>query len=344
MKTIVDGHNRLMRHGSVLMMVCAALMMVSCAPQDEELQRQIIETRAALDARTKALEQVQSQIAELQSQRPRSGDAAGSGEELAKAKATIADLTRQLESLRAQSAGASQKSTASAPMQLDLDAMAVKLEEDLTRKAKQLRELVQKQSPNSRIDEISMKSIQYPAELVTPFNSAITFSIAMQGGRSIRLVFPVTADLGGSWKLPGPDEVQQAYKAAQEQPEGVALSGGATPVQPGGNAQSSQPQASGGRGSSMRQVDANTFVFDWGDGPTAQQPRQAQATAPPQSVTPRSASVGGGQTLNNFTPPGQIAPQPPLSAPTQPSASPQPSSVPAPVMPVVGDRVIRFND
>ena len=343
MKTIVDGYNRLMRHGSVLMMVCGALMMVSCAPQDEELQRQIIETRAALDSRTKALEQVQSQIAELQSQRPRSGDAAGSGEELAKAKATIADLTKQLESLRSQSAGASQKSTAPAPMQLDLDAMAVKLEEDLTRKAKQLRELVQKQSPNSRIDEISMKSIQYPAELVTPFNSAITFSIAMQGGRSIRLVFPVTADLGGSWKLPGPDEVQQAYKAAQEQPEGVAFSGGTTaPAQPTGEPQSSQAQASGGRGSSMRQVDANTFVFDWGDGPTAQQPRQPQAS--PQPVAPRPASTGGAQTLNNFTPPGQIAPQAPPSAPRQPSASPQPSSVPPPVMPVVGDRVIRFND
>lgn len=343
MKTTVDGHNGSVCRRRVLLTVFAALMMASCAPQDEELQRQIIETRAALDARTKSLEQLQSQIAELQSQRQRPGDGAGSGEELAKARATIAELNKQIESLRSQSAGTSQKGTAPAPMQLDLDAMAVKLEEDLTRKAKQLRELVQKQSPNSRIDEISMKSIQYPAELVTPFNSAITFSIAMQGGRSIRLVFPVTADLGGSWKLPGPDEVQQAYKAAQEQPEGVAFSGGTTtPVQPAGEPQSLPSQGSGGRGSSMRQVDANTFVFDWGDGPTAQQPRQPQAS--PQPVVPRPSPLGGAQTLNNFTPPGQMTPQPPPSAPRQPSASPQPSSVPPPVMPVVGDRVIRFND
>ena len=90
----------------------------------------------------------------------------------------------------------------------------------------------------------------------------------------------------------------------------------------------------------MTQRGDGVFVFDWGDAPSGGQTRQpAQNTA-----QPRPAS-GGPQTVNNFVPPGQTgnAPQP-AAQPRAPAAAPQAPSVPAPVMPVVGDRIIRFND
>lgn len=330
--------------------------MPSCFQGDEELQRQLIELRAALDAKDKAVEKVQTELAELQSKAQRSGNASSgaSSEELAKAKQTIEDLKRQLEAARSQ-AQAGNGSGGGAPLKIDMDALAEKLEEDLTRKAKQLRELVQSQIPAGRIDEISLKSIDYPAQLVTPFSSAITFNVVADNGNRLRLQFPVSADLGGSWKLPSAADVQTAYKAAKDNPQGLAAgntgtgagtqpspAGGATQANAGGNVQPQQP-AHGPGGGGMRQIDANTFAFDWGDGANAA-PRQPQAQAQPQAPQPSS---GGPAVISNFNPAspgGSSAPTAPAPAPAAPNAPAAAPAVPAPVMPVVGDRVIRFDD
>ncbi|HSI61675.1 MAG TPA: hypothetical protein VLE43_01115 [Candidatus Saccharimonadia bacterium] len=325
--------------------------MPSCFKEDEELQRQIIEMRAALDAKDKAVEKAQAEVAELQSKAQRSGTgSAASGEELAKAKQTIEDLKRQIESAKAQ-AGAGTAGVA--PFKIDMDAIADKLEEDLTRKAKQLRELVQSQIPGGRIDEIALKSIDYPAQLVTPFSSAITFNVVADNGNHLRLLFPVSADLGGSWKLPSAADVQAAYKAAKDNPQGLAGNTGVSPQAPAGGTAPAQPPAGGGvapqqpgygqpGGGGMRQVDANTFAFDWGDGAPAA-PRQQQAQ--PQQQQPRAQQPASGPAvISNFAPPGaggSGGPAAPAPAPNAPAAAP---SVPAPVMPVVGDRVIRFDD
>ncbi len=328
------------------------LAMPSCFKEDEELQRQIIEMRAALEAKGKAVEKAQAEVAELQSKAQRSGSAgsAASSEELAKAKQTIEDLKRQIESAKAQ---AGTGASSGAPFKIDMDAIADKLEEDLTRKAKQLRELVQSQIPGGRIDEIALKSIDYPPQLVTPFSSAITFNVVADNGNHLRLLFPVSADLGGSWKLPSAADVQAAYKAAKDNPQGLAGNTGAAPQAPPGGTASAQPPAGGGvapqqpgygppGGGGMRQIDANTFAFDWGDGAGAA-PRQPQPQAQPQPRAPQPS--GGPAVISNFAPPGPggsggpAAPAP--AAPNAPAAAP---SVPAPVMPVVGDRVIRFDD
>lgn len=339
------------------------LTLPSCFQGDEELQRQLIEMRAALDSKDKAVEKVQAELAALQSKSQGSSNTSSSSsgagsEELARAKQTIDDLKRQLESAKA-AASAGSVSTGGAPLKIDMDAIADKLEEDLTRKAKQLRELVQSQIPSSRIDEISLKSIEYPPQLVTPFSSAITFNVVADNGNRLRLQFPVSADLGGTWKLPSAADVQTAYKAAKDNPQGLA--GNTAPAQPQaqspvGNAPAYPgptggvaPQQPTGGHSGMRQVDANTFAFDWGDGPSAaprQQQPQVQAQPQPQAPQPSS---GGPAVISNFTPPGPggsggpatPAPAPGPAAPSAPAAAP---SIPAPVMPVVGDRVIRFDD
>ncbi|WP_206026169.1 hypothetical protein [Roseimicrobium sp. ORNL1] len=337
--------------------------MPSCFQGDEELQRQLIEMRAALDSKDKAVEKVQAELAALQSKsqgssNTSSSSSGASSEELARAKQTIDDLKRQLESAKA-AAAAGSVSTGGAPLKIDMDAIADKLEEDLTRKAKQLRELVQSQIPASRIDEISLKSIEYPPQLVTPFSSAITFNVVADNGNRLRLQFPVSADLGGTWKLPSAADVQTAYKAAKDNPQGLA--GNTAPTQPQTQAQTGgvpvqQPNVGGGvppqqptagHGGGMRQVDANTFAFDWGDGASAaprQQQPQAQAQPQPQPQAPQPSS-GGPAVISNFNPAspgGSSAPAAPApAAPSAPAAAP---SVPAPVMPVVGDRVIRFDD
>lgn len=324
------------------LLLLSASTLSSCAREDEELQRQLIDLRASMEAKNKSVEQMQAQMTELQNQKQRSstGGSGASSEELAKAKVRIAELEQRLAEVSANPAATPQIG------KIDMDAMAGKLEEDLTRKAKQLRELVQRQSPSSRIDEISMKSIEYPPQLVTPFTSAITFTVTIGNAAPMRLMFPVTADLGGSWKLPTPDEIQKAYKAAQEQPQGLAA-GGTVPNNPGqqpGAGGAPQPQAGGAAGPRMSQRQDGVFVFDWGDGTAAPQVRQPQPQQQAYAQPPPAAAPAGGQTFNNFTPPGQGgAPQQP-AAPAPPAAAPQAPAAPAPVMPVVGDRVIRFND
>lgn len=357
--------------GLYLVGVLGVLMMPSCFKGDEELQRQIIELRASLDAKDKAAEKTQAEVAELQSKMQRSGNnsnaspgPSGSSEELARANVKIAELTKQLEAAKAQAAS-SATADASATPKIDMDALAAKLEEDLTRKAKQLRELVQKQTPSGRIDEISLKSIEYPPQLVTPFSSAITFNVSADGGQQLRLQFPVTADLGGSWKLPSPDDVQKAYKQAKDNPQGLASNNAAppsAPASPSGTAgPSAPPQAPAAHGGGMRQVDGNTFAFDWGDTPggaaaprqpgfTQPQPPSRQPQPQPQPQRP-AANTGGPSVISNFVPPGSGGASPstgpgssPAPGPGAPAAPSTPAAAPPPVMPVVGDRVIRFND
>lgn len=294
-----------------------AALLPSCSQEDAALQSQLVEARAALDAKSKALEKAESELARSQNH---SGGAASS-EEVAKLKARNSDLEEQLANARAQNA-----ESGKAP-KFDMDAMAAKLEDDLTVKAKQLRELIQKQTTGGKVDEISLKAITYPSEIVTPFSSSITFSMLMDTGKSIRLMFPVTADLSGVWLLPGPDAVQKAFQQAQSQPAqqvatapapAVNGAGGSFPAAPAAAA----PVANTGGGASMRQVDGNTFVFNWGDAPAGNapaQPRQAPAAAP-SAAAPIAA-----------------APQAPAPA------APQQSAVPAPVMPVQRDVVIKFD-
>jgi hypothetical protein len=336
MKTLGQNSFFSMLHRVKLGLVALALVacLASCG-EDEELQRQLIDLRKTVDAKNKSVEQLQAQVADLQSKAQRSSGApsGASSEDLTKAKARIAELEQRLAT-----ASAAAATPAAAPQigKLDMEAMASKLEEDLTQKAKQLRALVQQQSPGSRIDEITLKSIDYPPQLITPFSSAITFTVSVGTGTPLRIMFPVTADLGGSWKLPTPDEVQKAYKAAQEQPQGGLASSPSAPV-PQGNAPSQPAPTGPGGGARVTQRGDGVFVFDWGDGPPGAAPNRQpqQAYTPPPTPAP-APSTG-------FVPPAPGGTPPPAPTPNPPAAAPQAPNVPPPVMPIVGDRVIRFD-
>ncbi|MEZ0389662.1 MAG: hypothetical protein ACAI34_21465 [Verrucomicrobium sp.] len=374
------------RHHLTFFIATAALgltFLPSCSKEDDALQTQIIETRAVMEQRSKELEQTQAQLSELKEKMQKlsssSGSsspvsASGSSDEVARLKARNAELESQLAAARQQAASASGSSDT--PPKFDLDAVASKLEDDLTRKAKQLRELVQKQTPGSRVDEISLKAIEYPQQLLATFNSAITFNILAENGQKLRLMFPVTADLGGTWKLPPPAEVQAAYQQAQTQPQGMAstqpeaapspapaASSGSAISSVGGslahNAASNAPQtqratapapapaANSGGSTGMRQVDANTFVFSWGDAPARSggQPAAQAAPAPRPAApapAPAPAPAQNNTPIANFTPPGPGGAAPAAPAPARGGAAPT-APVPAAVMPVQQDITIRFD-
>lgn len=353
-----------LRHASSLLAVLGTVALSSCAREDDALQSQIIETRAAMEQRSRELEQTQAQLNELKEKMQRMGGASSSSDEVARLKARNAELEDQLAAARKQT------STSDAPAKFDMDAIASRLEDDLTRKAKQLRELVQKQTPGGRVDEISLKSIEYPRELLATFNSAITFNILAESGEKLRLVFPVTADLGGAWKLPAPAEVQAAYVQAKSQPagagagnsSGAAWAGAGSEIAPSSSpAPAAPPQvaasapahsatqapASSGGQTGMRQVDANTFVFSWGDsrggGQAQPQPQAPRPAAQPAASAP--APVQGNTPIANFTPPGPggAAPAPAPAAPSRGAAPAAATPPPAAVMPVQQDITIRFD-
>ena len=205
-----------------------ALFATSCTKEDEALQRQMAELRSSLSAKSEALEKIQSQSADLQgrlqqleqnsstsrpSQDPPAKDTASLAA-LNKAQARIRELEQALETARRTTPPPTE---AASNTKLDLDVMRDKLQEDLTRKARQLGETVQRQSSGSRIEEMSLKGIEYPPEVISPFRSSITLVVA-SGGQKLKLVFPVTADLSGRWSLPGPDEIQKYYRQALDHP------------------------------------------------------------------------------------------------------------------------------
>jgi hypothetical protein len=339
MKTIPASSKKHRPDRRVIALGAVLLSLCGCAREDEELQSQLVETRAALAAKTKALEQAEAQRTSQPPPAPAQPPAV-STEELANARSRIADLESQL------AAAKQQASIPPAPAKLDLDALKDKLEGDLTNKAKTLRELLLKQAGVARIDEIGIRAIEYPPEIVAPFRSAITFALSSSDGRQLRLVFPVTADLDGSWSLPGPDKVQQAYKqvkdAAPAEPNVAAAPAETLPANqvptpgqaPGSRAPSTTPQLapSGALPSGFRQVDANTFQFDWGDGKKGGAKPGMTQPASPAPPTPASSApvVSAPQEIRR-------------AVPSTPAAPAQPEiTIPKPVMPVQRDIIIKF--
>ncbi|MFZ4766749.1 MAG: hypothetical protein ACOYMN_17495 [Roseimicrobium sp.] len=288
---------------AIVLVAVTTVLMNSCVREDEELQRLLIETRAALATQTQALDNAQAQLSGSKNQKPTENFSV----ELTKAKARIAELTAEIAALKS-----------SSPATLDIDTLAKKADAELMHKAKQLGEMVQKQSPSSRMEEMSVRAVQAAPQVVAPFASAITFNVFLDG-RALKLVFPVTADLRGSWKLPSPDEVQKAFKEAEGQ---VTR-----------NAEVAQAPAEPQTRPSAAQGDVPTFEITWPDENRAPQVRPQPSTPSPAH---RSVPIASSPPIDNFAPPSQAAP---AATSSPPPAAPQ---VPAPIMPVVGDRVIRF--
>lgn len=358
----------------------AALALIfcpGCAKEDSELQRQIVELRAEVQSKTTALEEAKAKIAQSATRAaptPTASVAQGvSKEELAKAKERISQLEGEVAKLNTANASLNEKlqsqSTSSAPstpvpMKFDVDALKDKLEDDLTKKAAELRDLVLRQNGVTAISEISVQRLQLPPEVITPFHSAITFTM-MDNGKPLRVQFPVTADFGGSWRLPSPDKIQQACEQAREQlasgrpaePEPaappVATPPPASTPPPATSAPASTPKASrpvassapasstsspGSGHASIKRVDSNTFVMDWGDHKAATASAAPAAPPPPSTSAPAPAPRPAAPASSEPT--TASAPLTPKSSPAKSSAAP--TNVPKPVMPVQRDIIIKF--
>jgi hypothetical protein len=319
--------------GIFLRCTLAAALLAGCAREDEELHRQVVELRADVQAKNRELEELRAKAANTSSQTPTAPPS--SNAELTKAQARIGELEGEVAKLNAKlndQAKSQPEPATSISMKFDADSIKDKLENDLTRKASELRDLVLRQSGITSISEISIKRVELPPEVITPFHSAITFTL-LDNGKPLRVQFPVTADFGGSWRLPSPDKIQQACQQAREQ-----MAAGTPPAPPPAESPGASPapatpspapartvasqSPSTNRTPSMRRVDSNTFVMDWGDKPAA-----APAQSP--SATPSSSAPAPGSGLR--TPSGQGA----APAPASPN-------VPPPVMPVQRDIIIKF--
>lgn len=327
-----------------LMLAFLATLGGGCAKPDEELQKQIVELRAELQSKTKALEEAKAKTSTVTPPTPVTPATVGpSAAELAQAKARVGELEGEVAKLKTANAALDEKlknqpspaSDKPISMKFDVDVLKDKLEDDLTKKAAELRDLVLRQHGVTAINEISVQRLQLPPEVITPFHSAITFTIT-DNGKPLRVQFPVTADFGGSWRLPSPDKIQQACQQAREQMASGGGPGAEPPPapapppsspQPARSVASTPPAGSGNRTPKMKQVDANTFVMDWGDNKGS-----PSATGQPTTVvhTPSPSSTPNNITITN--------------APNMPEHSnPAPAkNVPPPVMPVQRDIIIKF--
>jgi hypothetical protein len=331
-----------------LMLALLTAFGAGCAKPDEELQRQIVELRADLQMKAKALEEAKAKASNATPPPPVTPSAPGpTMTELTQAKSRVSDLENEVTKLktanetlveRLKHLPPPQEPNQPISMKFDADVLKDKLEDDLTKKAAELRDLVLRQHGVTAINEISIQRVELPPEVITPFHSAITFTV-MDNGKPLRVQFPVTADFGGSWRLPSPDKIQQACQQAREQmasgrtPE-TETAPSSLPAPP--SAQASRSVAgtptpnSGNRAPKMKRVDSNTFVMDWGDNKAS-----PSATGQPSSVihtpAPSESSSSNTTVTNAPVAPGHPAPAPPSS-----------KNVPPPVMPVQRDIIIKF--
>ena len=344
-------------------LTAAILTLPSCMKEDEELQRrattletQLKEKTAELEAKTKALEQAQAAAKSTPSPAP---DTSG---ELTKAREVIAKLQEQLAAAQKPPAGDSTPSKG--PGGIDLDSMKQKLERDLTEKAAKLRDLVLQQTGVATIKATTTESIQYPPEVIAPFHSAISFTLPAADGQECVISFPVEADFSGTWSLPTPADIQKTYKMVREKfaerfagtPNSPATPQ-QTPQQNGATAQASTPgqQPTADDWKNMVFVEVSPGVVAMrprgsAANSAAQQSRPATPTTPPQTTqnTPARQTTRPAQPAPppeppqpfTFNGPGTGVTNPPSAAPQAPS---QPGvNVPAPIMPVQRDVIIRW--
>lgn len=273
------------------------LVLASCTQDDAQVIQQLSELKARLAKAEEAAKTVPAPI--------RDGTE-GESPALAAAQARIRDLEARL------AAAESRGGTSSSDPILNLQEIARKMQADLITKTEELRSLVESTAPSANIQEITVRRIKPPQEIASAFSSAIIFTALDPRQRSLRLEFPVQANLDGVWKLPTVKDIERSYD------EALASVGTSAP-QAGASAPVAQaPQRPASAPSTFRQVDDKTFQFSWD--------------------TARNSPTGPAAT-SSATPPTGAAPAsprpPPAPAPAQPT-------IPKPLMPVVQDVPIRF--
>lgn len=312
------------RTTTVLGMGGALLLLSSCLGEDEQLHQQMKSLRAELNAAEQKAAEAEEKIRELQSKVPQipSTPAASPDDaaELASAREKIATLEKQLAEAKATPASSAPVQTAESYKEL-----AKHLQTELMQKVSELSDLLQAQIPSADVQDVTVKRIRPPEEIATAFSSAITFTLLDRSRQPVPLSFPVQAGLDGTWKIPTVEDVKRVYAdVSQGVPQSAPASAPqTTPGTPSAVASNAAPAAPSGGGAGFVKQSDGSILVNWDDSaPAARTPTPAPATTA-AATPPRQAPAP--------TP----APAPAPAAPTTPN-------IPAPVMPVQQDIIVRF--
>ena len=318
--------HRRRRTCTVLGMGGALLILSGCLGEDEQLHQQMKSLRAELRAAEEKVTEAEERIRELQSKESSTPvtPAAGSvdSSELSAAREKIAALEKQLAEAKAAPPSKAPVQTAESYKEL-----AKHLQTELMQKVSELSDLLQAQIPSADVQDVTVKRIRPPEEIATAFSSAITFTLLDRNRQPVPLSFPVQAGLDGAWKIPSVEDVKRVYADVSQ---GIPQSAPASPAQPApgspsGVATNPPPAAPSGGGAGFVKQSDGSILVNWDDSAPAARP-----SAPAASTT---------------------ASTPPPSTPAQPAAAPAPApapatpstpNIPAPVMPVQQDIIVRF--
>ncbi len=324
---IVERKRKLQRSGFVAAAVFAGVLLSGCLGEDEQLQQQLRDLRAEVKAAEDRATEAEEKVRELSSKVPEPATtpsvSAVDPAALKSAKDRIAQLERELADAKA----APPPSSAPAQTAESYKALAKQLQTDLMQKVSELSDQLQAQIPSADVQEVTVKRIRPPEEIATAFSSAITFTLLDASRQPVPLSFPVQAGLDGAWKIPTVEDVKRVYgEVARGIPQSAPASNTAATGSPAAASQPASGTAAApgaGQAGFVKQSDGSILV-NWDE--------NARAAAP--SPPPATASA-----------PSAPAPAPSAAAPTpQPAAPPRPAAptIPAPVMPVQQDIIVRF--
>jgi hypothetical protein len=309
------------------------LLLTGCLDGDAQLQQELRDLRVEAQQAKAKQEELQGELAEARERikqtesQPTAKQAMESGDEAGKAALRKASVV----------ADSSPTTQTEKPMTaVDLRELAKELQADLMGKVNALSDQVQEKIPSAELQEVTVKRIHPPAEVASAFSSAITFTFLNSSRQALPVRFPVQAGFDGVWRVPTVEDVQSGFNqiasgealvagGAGNATGGQAVAASSVAPNPTGVAPSSNP-VSGGRPTFDKQADGS-IVINW----------DANAPAIP---APATAPVSAG-----------VAPAVPVTAPTvapaqsqsvAPAAAQTPR-VPAPVMPVQQDIIVRFD-
>lgn len=323
------------------------LLLTGCLDGDAQLQQELRDLRVEAQQAKAKQEELQGELAAARERikqtesQPAAKQAMESGDEAGKAalvaaQQKIAELEAALKKASEVADSSATTQTAKPMTAVDLRELAKELQADLMGKVNALSDQVQEKIPSAELQEVTVKRIHPPAEVASAFSSAITFTFLNSSRQALPVRFPVQAGFDGVWRVPTVEDVQQGFNqiasgealvaaGAGNVTGGQAVAPSSVTPNPGGVAPSSNP-VSGGRPTFDKQADGS-IVINW----------DANAPAIP---APATAPVSAG-----------VAPAVPATAPTvapaqsqsvAPAAAQTPR-VPAPVMPVQQDIIVRFD-
>ncbi len=311
-----------------LAIAVSPLFLTGCLEGDEQLHQTVRGLRAEVqkaketqESLVAQLNEAQAKIKQLESQPAPPSTAANAAPAEGNQAAELRAAQQKVVALEGALAEARSGEAASGLTAESLRQLAKELQTDLMTKVNELSDQVQAKIPSADLQEVTVKRIHPPQELATAFTSAITFTFLDGNRQPLPVRFPVQAGLDGSWRVPTVEDVQKIVSGVASgelqsaaPPQGLA-SAPAASAGAGGLAGPASPAS--GRPTFDKQADGS-IVINW----------DANAAPAPTPTAPPPVTTGT---------PSQVAtPAPAPAAPRQPA-------VPAPVMPVQQDIIVRFD-